>query len=85
VARYRHKSEDDLHWNRVRRGITRAFDTEIQNWREEKLNVLLSEAWEVYTKSLESGELVEVEAKYTDLVRAILSDLTVPRELANGS
>lgn len=85
MARYRHKDETDLVWNRIRRQITRDLDTEIQNRREEALNTLLSEAWDEYTKSLESGELVELEAKYSGFVSAVVADV-VPRDaLANGS
>jgi hypothetical protein len=85
VARYREKDETDLVWNRIRRQITRDLDTEIQNKREEVLNILLSEAWTDYTKSLESGELRELEAKYTGLVQAIIADVVPQRALDNGS
>jgi hypothetical protein len=85
VARYRSKDETDLVWNRIRRQITRDLDTEIANKREEALNILLSEAWEEYTKRLESGELVEFEAKYTGLVQAIVSDVVPRRELEDAA
>jgi hypothetical protein len=86
VARYRHKDETDLVWNRIRRQITRDLDTEIQNKREEVLNILLTKAWEDYTTSLESGELVELEGKYRSLVSAIVADV-VPKNahLDDGS
>lgn len=84
-ARYRTKDETDLVWNKIRRQITRDLDTAIQNRREEVLNILLSEAWDDYTSRLESGELAELEAKYTDLVAAIVNDVMPKRELANGS
>lgn len=86
MARYRHKDETDLVWNRIRRQITRDLDTEIQNKREEVLNILLSEAWDDYAKSLENGELRELEAKYSNLVTAIVQDV-VPNRVAleNGS
>lgn len=72
-------------WNRIRRQITRDLDTVIQNRREEVLNILLSEAWDDYTSRIESGELAELEAKYTDLVAAIVNDVMPRRDLANGS
>jgi hypothetical protein len=75
VARYRHKDENDLVWNRIRRQLTRDFDTELQNRREAALNILLFEAWGDYSKSLQSGELREVEGKYTNLVSAIVHDV----------
>lgn len=84
-ARYRAKDETDLVWNRIRRQITRDLDTVIQNRREEVLNILLSEAWDDYTSRIESGELAELEAKYTDLVAAIVNDVMPRRDLANGS
>jgi hypothetical protein len=80
MARYREKDETDLVWNRIRRQITRDLDTEIQNRREEALNILLSQAWQEYVKSLESGELVELEAKYTGLVAAIVQDVVPKKE-----
>lgn len=77
MARYRQKDETDLVWNRIRRQITRDLDTEIQNRREEVLNLLLSEAWNDYVKGLESGELREIEGKYKALVSAIVHDTIV--------
>lgn len=85
MARYRQKDETDLVWNRIRRQITRDLDTEIANRREEALNILLSEAWEEYTKRLESGELVEFEAKYSTLVQAIVTDVVPRRELEDAA
>lgn len=79
MARYRHKDETDLVWNRIRRQITRDLDTEIANRREEVLNILLTKAWEDYTASLESGELIELEAKYQTLVSAIVADVVPNR------
>ena len=79
MARYRQKDETDLVWNRIRRQLTRDLDTEIQNRREEVLNVLLSTAWDDYTKAISSGELREVEAKYTSLVASIVADI-IPKE-----
>lgn len=81
MARYRHKSDDDLAWNRIRRAITRELDTEIQNAREEALNAILTKAWEDYTAALGHGTLPEVESKYTNLARAVVSDVvSVPAE-----
>lgn len=69
----------------MRRQITRDLDTEIMNKREEVLNILLSRAWEDYTKSLAKDELQELEAKYRDFVTAIVADV-VPRDaLEDGS
>lgn len=84
MARYRDKDETDLVWNRIRRQITRDLDTEIMNRREEVLNVLLSTAWDDYTKAIATGELRQVEAKYSKLVSEIVKDIVEPRELTRA-
>lgn len=61
MARYREKDETDLVWNRIRRQVTRDLDTRIQNFREELLNKVLSDAWEKYSAALETGRLIELE------------------------
>ena len=84
MARYRQKDETDLVWNRIRRQVTRDLDTEIANRREEVLNELLSGAWEDYTKAIASGQLIEVEAKYSNLISEIVKDIVQPRELVSA-
>lgn len=84
MARYREKDETDLVWNRIRRQITRDLDTEIANRREEVLNTLLSTAWNDYVKAIGTGELREVEARYSSLVKAIVQENVVRPELADG-
>lgn len=74
MARYREKDETDLRWNRIRRRITRELDTQIADWREEALNTLLSDAWARYVKSLESGEVLELDAGYAEFVGKALED-----------
>lgn len=81
MARYRQKDELDLTWNRIRRQITRDLDTEIANRREEVLNVLLTRAFDDYTKAIATGEVLEVEAKYVNLVSEIVRDIVRPQEL----
>ena len=85
MARYRHKDETDMAWNRIRRHVTRELDTEIQNRREEALNALLTKAWEEYTVAIGTGNVPEVESKYTNLVATIVADV-VPeaREITHG-
>lgn len=80
MARYRSKDATDLAWNRIRRQITRELDTEISNRREEALNILLSNAWSEYVKGLKSGEVRELESKYTSLVSMIVEDVVPERE-----
>lgn len=54
------------------------------NKREEALNILLTRAWEDYTASLERGDLIELEGKYTSLVQAIVMDV-VPKGVDESS
>lgn len=84
MARYRQKDETDLVWNRIRRQITRDLDTEIANRREEVLNNLLWGAWEDYTKAIQTGHLIEVEAKYQSLISEIVGDIVQPKEIARA-
>jgi hypothetical protein len=74
-ARYREKSPEDLRWNFIRRQLTRDLDTAIMNRREEILNILLSRAWDDYVKALETGEVIELEARYGQFVEAIVGDI----------
>lgn len=85
MARYRQKDETDLVWNRIRRQITRDLDTEIQNRREEVLNELLAGAWEDYTKAIATGQLIEVEAKYSNLITEIVKDIVHAKELPSAA
>ncbi len=75
MARYREKDETDLSWNRIRRRITREFDTQIMDWREEALNKLLSTAWDRYVQSLEQGKVLELEAEYERFVGRALNEI----------
>lgn len=84
MARYRHKSFDDLAWNRIRRQITRDLDTEIANRREDVLNDLLSGAWNDYSASLKQGTVIELEAKYKNLVAEIVKDVVKAPELSRA-
>jgi hypothetical protein len=77
MAKYRTKTEDDLVWNRIRRQLTRDLDTEIQNRREEVLNIVLDGAFHEWQQALKTGELKQVEAKYTKLVKTIVRDVVV--------
>ena len=83
-ARYREKSPDDLVWNRIRRELTRALDTNIQNRREEALNKLLGGAWDEYVNALESGTVRELESKYQGFISGIVDDIVKDPELPSG-
>lgn len=78
MARYREKDETDLVWNRTRRQLTRDLDTRIMNFREELLNKVLTDAWDKYTKALETGTLVQLEDDASGWVDRILSDHLQP-------
>lgn len=78
MARYRTKDETDLVWNRTRRQITRDLDTKIQNFREELLNKMLSDAWTKYVDALDSGSLVQLEDDAATWVDDILSTQLKP-------
>jgi len=73
MARYRSKDETDLVWNRTRRQITRDLDTRIQNFREELLNKLLTDAWDKYVAELDTGTVVQLEDSMTAWVDDILN------------
>lgn len=81
MARYRQKNEDDLRWNRIRRRLTRELDTRIGDYRDDKLNTILSLAWDEYAQSLETGDKLEIEADYEDWVtRSLEQSVRVPFE-----
>jgi hypothetical protein len=44
------------------------------DWREDALDRLLSEAWTRYAKSLESGEVLELESGYEEWVSTALNE-----------
>lgn len=48
---------------------------QIADWREEALNELLSGAWEQYKKALQTGEVLELEARYESFVAGALADV----------
>jgi len=75
MARYREKDETDMAWNHIRRQITRTLDTAILNKREEALNVLLTQAWDKFAASLETGDVMRLDDKYKALVDGIVQDV----------
>lgn len=74
MARYRHKSADDLRWNRIRRRLTAELDVQVRDWREDALNRLLWGAWEEYARALETGQTIELEAHYATWVARAMND-----------
>ena len=79
MARYREKSPEDLAWNYTRRQITRDLDTQLQNFREELLNELLSYGWEQHVKALETGTVLQLEDQASTWVKDILAKQLRPR------
>ncbi len=75
MARYREKTPEDIAWNIIRREITRALDTQIQNAREKVLNHLLSGAFREYQDRIGAGEIPEIESKYKALASAVVGDI----------
>lgn len=84
MARYRHKTKEDLVWNGIRRRITREFDIAIADAREEALNDMLWDAWQEYTRALGQGKVLEIEAKYKALASAVVTDMIQPLEIASA-
>lgn len=75
MARYRSKDDVDLRWNQIRRRITRELDTQIADWREQYLNVLLGGAWDKYQKQLDSGEMETLHPQFEQFVGVALSQV----------
>jgi hypothetical protein len=82
LARWRQRDEVDLRWNSVRRRITRELDLQIADWRERALNELLSGAWEKYKTALQTGDVLELEAKYESFVAQALDEAVDVKEAA---
>jgi hypothetical protein len=78
VARYRTKDEVDLAWNRIRRHITEGIDSRIRDVREVLLNEALSDAWDNYTKAIETGTVIQLEEDATRWVEAIIEPQLAP-------
>lgn len=74
MAKYRYKTPQEILWNKIRRRITREFDTQIADWRESVLNDLLSGAHVKFLEAMESGEQRVLEANYNDFVAGALDD-----------
>lgn len=79
MARYKEKDETDLVWNRTRRQLTRDLDTKIQNFREELLNKILTDAWQKYVAALDTGTLVQLEDEASGWVDALLERQLKPQ------
>jgi hypothetical protein len=50
---------------------------QVADWREEALNTLLSDAFRQYAKSLQTGEVLELEAAYSTFVKEVLDEVIV--------
>ena len=74
MARYRHKSEEDLAWNDIRNTITAMINLEFKKARERVVNDSLWEAWEGYTKAVGQGKLPEIKATYSQFAQTVVAD-----------
>lgn len=63
----------------MRRRITRQLDTEISAVRERILNKLLIGAWEEFSKSLESGESLQMESHVASWVADAMTEALKPK------
>ena len=61
------------------------MDTQIQDKREEVLNVLLSSAFRKYAAGLTEGKIEELEGHYAALVDTIIGDIVPNTEALLGS
>ena len=84
MARYRHKSDEDMVWNDIRRRITAEVNVAMANARERVLNKALWGAWEKYTEALGNGELPELESKYSAFAHAVVADLIQVPEMVDS-
>ena len=48
---------------------------QIADWREQALNELLTDAFTQYAKSLQTGEVLELEERYASFVGDVLTDV----------
>lgn len=81
MAKYRHKDDTELHWNRIRRRLTRELDTQIADVREDLLNNILALAYDQFTAALNSGEVLEVEPEYKEWVSTAMKQIGVGSNL----
>lgn len=58
---YRRKSEAQLKWNAIKKAAIAKATLEAAIIRERLLNEYLSELWPEFEKSLQKGELLELE------------------------
>ena len=71
IGGYRRKSEAQLKWNAIKKAAIARATLEAAIYRERVLNELLSEAWTEFEKSLQSGELLELDpGSFDDLDEA---------------
>ena len=78
MAKYREKSPEDLAWNRTRRRLTRDLDTQLQDFREELLNKVLTHAFAEHVRALETGEVIHLEDDASAWVRSVVDEKLRP-------
>lgn len=81
MAKYRHKDDTELRWNRIRRRLTRELDTQIADVREELLNNVLTAAYDKFTAALEQGHTLEIEPEYEEWVSTALEQIGIGKDV----
>jgi hypothetical protein len=61
IGGYRRKSEAQLKWNAIKKAVIARATLEAAIYRERLINERLPEYWEEFEKSLQSGELLELD------------------------
>lgn len=62
IAKYREKTEADLAWDRIRRGVQYRINEAAANWRDAKLNEVLPPLQDAFEAALLEGTVLELEA-----------------------
>ncbi len=57
----RHKTEDELQWDTIKRAVTARINFEFQSARARALNAALCAAWDEFEEGVEDRVLLEVD------------------------
>lgn len=79
MSRYRTKSREEMVWNAIRRAATAKIRLESQAWMEERLNALLPELQQEFTRTLNAGNMPKLEADFEKWVEDALVAAATPK------
>ena len=79
MARYRLKSEEEMAWNAIRRAVAARVHLEAAAWKEKRLNDLLPSLQVEFQRTLNAGNLPELEADYEQWVEDALTSAKRPK------